>query len=656
MTTLASLLTPQTVAIVGASGDPRTFGGRFWRHLGACPHVRRFAVNLRPRAVTDGELVARVADLPVIPDVVVVATPSATVAAVIEEAAARGASAAVVLPRIPDEDRDHVGDVARAHGMTLLGGSSLGVINPNDGVLLSSSVSLELPVRAGPLALVSQSGAVMGILHARAMEQGLGLGLCVATGDQLHLRVEDVLASLVDDQRLSAVAAYVEDVDPAAFSAVAGLYRDAGKRLVVLEGGRSPRGSAAAAAHSGALLRDGRALATLARSHGVVVVKDPGALLATLHAFLVTGSRWYVATLSGGLATVAADLAAEAGVTLAEPSTAVDCLVSTGNPVDIDAAAPTDDAAAAKLLDELATDPAADGCILVLSDKPGLGGLLERVAAMDADARRRLHLVSECSGQYGGVLARLVSDGAVLSERLAGFLPALAATRVDARPPRRSGRSGPRLPAVAVHEQLASAGVPVLPLTTVDDVSDLERAFAAYGSPLVLKVADLAHRTSAGVCLVTSSAEAVTALAGLQRQGPVAAQPLARAGLEFYVGYVNDPSFGWLFLLGAGGSDVEQLHDVSVHVGLPERGDAEACLLETSVGRWLSGPLGRSAVDLDALLDLAVDVTDWVQCLDIEVDSVDLNPVIVHDRGAAVVDAKVRLRTPEPKEDLGCRP
>ncbi|MHB1928707.1 MAG: acetate--CoA ligase family protein [Acidimicrobiales bacterium] len=655
MAALTPLLNPAAVAVVGASDDPATFGGRFWRHLGDCPQVRRAAVNFRPGAVRDGELVGRVADLAAAPDVVVVATPAATVAAVIDEAAARGARAAVVLPRVPAEVESRVRDVARAHSMLLLGGSSLGLINTNDGVLLSSSVSLELPVRAGPLALVSQSGAVMGVLHARAMCQGIGLGLCVATGDQLQLRVEDVLAHVIDDPRLVAAAAYLEDVDPALFCEVADGCREAGKRLVLLEGGRSPRGSAAAAAHSGALLRDGRALATLARSHGVLVVSEPAELLATLHACCVPGRRWFIATLSGGLATLAADLAAEAGVPLADPPSALDSGASSGNPVDVDAVAATDDDAA-KLVGELTADLIGDGCILVVSDKPGLGGLLTRVAALDAETRQRLHVVSECSGQYAGNLEDFVAAGGVFVDRMASFLPALAGTRERDRPRRLGSRPGTLLPAFTVHELLASSGLPSLPLTVVEGPDDLDRAFTEFGVPLVLKVADVGHRGSVGVRRVTSSAEAVAAYAELQRQGRVVAQPHARPGLEFYVGFVNDAAFGWLFLLGAGGPDVEQLKDVALHVGLPSRADAEACLLKTSVGRWLSASLGREAADLDALLDVVADLAMWVQSFDGAVDSVDVNPVVAHDRGATVVDAKVRVAAARLKEQARCRP
>jgi len=524
------------------------------------------------------------------------------------------------------------------------------LINANDGVVLSSSVSLEWAPRRGPLALVAQSGALMGVLHARAVEQGIGLGFCVATGSQLQVRVEHLLAALSTKGEYLAVGAHIEDLDVQLFATAAESLAGAGCKLVVLKGGLTDSGSVAAAGHSGALAGDGRAFCSLAKELGVMVATHPSELLACMQAATVTGKSWCFATVSGGLAAIAADIASDEGLALVAPSPSLEVFPGANrqgpltNPVDIDAVPMTTDESVAAVR-ALARDSSSDGVILVLNDKPDLEGLLAKLAALDEESRERLHLCTECSGQYDHAWRAWVAEGNTYARGLESFLHALSATRKTSRAP--SGRAqaeGTLMADLGAHSLLAEAGIPVLALLGVETPERLEAIVSELKLPLVLKLAGAEHRGPSGVATVTSRAGARAEFERLTRIGDVLAQPLAQPGLEFYVGINVDPVFGPLFIIGAGGPALEEDQDVSMKIGLPDRVAIRRCIKETRSGRWLMSPLGGRLVDLELLVDVAHKAVALAERLQGPLVALDLNPVVLGPSGAMVVDAKVHMR------------
>ncbi|MDA8315141.1 MAG: acetate--CoA ligase family protein [Actinomycetota bacterium] len=645
---MRALRAPSRVAVIGANDDPTTFGGRFWRHAGLSRGIERVAVNKRPGAIRDGKALTSLHELSWSPDLVVIATPPASVEALLNDCIEVGARAAVVLASVPAHARCRVSALC-AGRIALLGGSSLGILDVNRGVVLSSSVSLDLPLHGGPAALISQSGALMGVLHARALCQGIGLGVCVATGEQLGLRVEHLLGDLVDDDRVSVLGIYLEDVDPALFSDAAQRAREAGKRVVALKGGLTARGASVAAAHSGALASDGRAFAALMRELDVVVAEDPEDLLNCLHVSSVHGRSFFVGTLSGGMATVAADLAGAAGidlapVPLANPTHGTLPTV-TYNPVDIDALAPTD-AAAARLVRALAMDEAADGLVFVANDRPGLESLLECVKGLEASVHARIIVCSECSGQYEPVLTDHLVPGLGFVRGIAPIVRALAKTRAAvaaSAPARRSGTVGV-LGTPATWELLERAGVPAVPLMAARSIADIDAALRAWGPDLVVKRDGVGHRAAGEVVQTHGTERAHAAFEQLSSSGEVVVQQCAEPGLEFFVGILRDPIFGKLFSIGTGGPAVEMLADVAVHVGIPDSEEVRALLARTVVGRWLdASPTARALVDIAALCEVALGLCAlFATNPDIEV--LDANPVVAGPWGARAVDVKVRIR------------
>ena len=381
-----------------------------------------------------------------------------------------------------------------------------------------------------------------------------------------------------------------------------------------------------------------------------MLVSDPAELLACMQATLVNGRSWSFATVSGGLAAVTADIAVATGVELAAPNP--DLVVfppgnerfEHANPLDIDAVPLTTEQTVAAV-ERLARDEGCDGVVLVLNDKPDLEGLLEGLALLGEGVKSRLHLCSECSGQYDHAWKPWVDQGGSFAKDVSRFLHGLASTREES-PRARPGEApaGHLVSDVAAQRLLADAGLPTLPLAEVWNADALEATISDLKLPLVLKLAGSAHRGPEGVVTVTSRPGARTEFDRLAQLGEVVAQPLAQPGLEFYVGINLDPVLGPVFLLGAGGPILEEHRDVAMTIGLPDRAGIRACLDRTRSGRWLTSTLASRLVYVELLVEVALRAVALAESMSDSLVALDLNPVVLGPEGAMVLDAKVYVR------------
>jgi acetate---CoA ligase (ADP-forming) len=637
MPQLESLLQASSVAVVGARDDTSSYGGRAWTYLTRTFRGTATAVNARTGAVRSRPCVATLAEVDPPPEAVVLATPAGSVIGLLEQAGAMGTNAAVIFSRDLFGAEGRISAAAARFGMSVLGPNCLGLINTNAGVVLSSSISLERPSRPGPLAFVSQSGALMGLLHAHSIDLGLGLGLCVSTGSQAVLRAEDFLLEFAGRDDVGAVGAYLESIDVPRFTAAAEALARRDIRLIALRAGATSAGSRAAAAHSGALAGSGAAFAALAADLGVVVVDDPGELLATLALASTKGRRWHITTSSGGMAAIAADQATAAGVELP------------GVPTDLDAQAATT-RQKLELIAGLAGEPGLDGVLVVVSDMPFAHEFTRELAPVVRDTAGRVLAVSECSQQLAPVWHEWVGAGLAY---LPGLAPALRAIgRLHGRAPGEGDsspvRSARLIPPLEVQALLREAGLPVLPAREVGSAEDAASAAESLGYPLVAKVSRALHRGPRGIRTGLGDAgEVVAAYRELAAEGLVLVQRESAPGLEWYVGVRSDPVFGPLLLLGAGGPEVEELSDITIGRGPLGPGRIRQLLTSTLAGRWLASPASRPLFDLEPLVQIAAGALR-VLAESSQLESLDLNPVVVTLEGAIVVDAKASGRWPGP--------
>jgi len=391
---LDPLLEPRHVAVIGASARAGSVGATVWRNAlagglrGGC-----WPMNPKHTELDGQSCYARVEDLPEAPDLAVVCTPADSVIATIEALGRKGTRAAVVLTAgLSGEAKQTLLQTARRYTLRILGPNCLGLLSPHAGLNASFS---HVPAKAGGLAFVSQSGALVTAMLDWAAARGIGFSHVVSLGEHADVDFGDLLDWLAGSSHTRAVLLYIESVEAARKFMSAARAAARNKPVIVVKSGRSALGQAAAASHTGALAASDIVFDAAIRRAGMLRVDTlqqlfnaaetlthfKGSLAAQVasdlqeeadaakHPGSASGSllhrrdRLTIITNGGGAGVMAADAAAEVGVDMA-PMTAelkdrlnvfLPPLWSHANPVDIIGDAPVD--RYVKTLQALLDDP-----------------------------------------------------------------------------------------------------------------------------------------------------------------------------------------------------------------------------------------------------------------------------------------------------------
>jgi acetyl-CoA synthetase len=705
---LDRLLRPRSVAVVGASERPGSYGGEALLNLLRLGFPGRvYAVHPERDTVHGVECHPSLADLPESPDALAVAIPARDVAGVVEEAGRLGCGGAVVFAAGFAEGGGAVLErelaaAARRYGMPVCGPNGNGIVCLPDRMALWGDTVL--PREPGPVALVSQSGNVA--VNALASQRGLRLHTVVSCGNGTVVDSADFLRALSAQDGVRSVALYVEDDGDGerwctAFESCA----RAGVAVAVLKAGASRAGAAAAEAHTGAVAGDQRAFRALAEEAGAVWARDPHELLELAKVLALPGSRGHgsrlaVMTCSGGDSAIAADLAQDLSVDLPALPPATQARLGevlpeaahAANPLDYTSLLWDEPAALRALVSGLAEDPAIDGVLVLFDDAfagDSDGGDGAESWAAVFGALRQAALEAPVPVGLASTLPELMRDD-VAAGLLRDGIPAMAGLSIAVRamaalgapPPdparlaemaraarRAAAGAGPAGEGgwIAEHEakrELRAGGVPV-PEGAL--VSDPDEAVAAWerlgGGPVALKLSGpaLRHKSELGaVALDLASAGDVRVAFSRLRTLPAARgaevliERMAAPGVELLVAARRDGVVPTL-VLALGGIFTELRADAAV-VALPASAPRVARALRSLRGAALfDGARGRMAVDVDAVASLASRIGELL--LDGDFDLVELNPVIAGADGAVAVDALARRApaspVPAPLHDRG---
>ena len=689
---LQRLMRPASIAVVGATDRPGSYAAETLLNLEAIGFEGQvWGVNPGRREVLGRECVPSLAELPVAADAVVVAIPAVGVAAVIEQAGARGCGGAVVFSAGfaevaggVEHQRELVAAAAR-HQLPVCGPNCNGIVSPHARVALWGDALA--PREPGRVALVSQSGNVA--VNALATSRGLRFHTVIASGNQAVLSATDYLEFLAREEGVGAIALYLEDDGGPSLCEGLAACADADVAVVVLKVGRTPAGARAAASHSGALAGDQRIFRSLVREAGAVWAHDVHELLELAKTISIRRAAppsrgLAVMTCSGGDSAQAADEAQRLGLELPElaPATMqrlrglLPSAATVANPLDYTAMIWGDRPALAALVRALGEDPAI-GQVLVFYDQPhGLHGAPEESwravregVMMGAQASPVTTIVSSTLpellddaaawefAQAGVPAAAGLRTGlrcAAASLRARGDAARLRAIAVTARTFGRPGAPAPG-PWLAEHEAkalLRANGVTVAEGRVVVDAEDAVIALSELGGHVVLKLSagGVQHKSElGGVALglrgVPEVREAHRRLAALARahDGSVLAERMSSAGAELLIAARTDGIVPAL-VLGLGGIWTELLDDVAI-VPLPaDAGRVERALRSLRGAPLLLGGRGAAPCDLPAAAELAARLGELL--LEGSLALVECNPVIVGapGQGAVAVDAAVRRR------------
>lgn len=695
------LFAPRSIAVVGASTNPRAFGSVTLANIAG---PGRFDGPVHPVNARYAEIDGRpchpsIAALPEVPDCVFVAVPRDAVEAVVTECAERGVGGVVLFASGYAEtglaerraQQQRLLDIARAADMRLLGPNCVGYMNYGLGVIGTFGVASFIGKPQQPaVGLVSQSGAV-GAALAQAQEHGLRLSHLLTCGNASDVDVADQVAYLAADPACSAVACVFEGMsDPTRFLQAAALCHAAGKPLVVHKLGTSERGAQAAVSHTGSVAGSQAAYRAVLQQAGVVLVDEIEALLDTTSFFAKAppprARGVAVAAVSGGACILLADQAEAHGVDLPPPGADTMATLearipeygSPGNPCDMTAQV-------------LATPQDLHACFEALMADPAFGALVvPHTFAYDA-ATARIATLGRAAAEHGKIACNvwmtqhLEGPGAIESEQhphVATFrsmrhcMAAIAAWHLHADWRARQGRQAPRLaaPEAAARaaalieaspnrtlteregkDVLAAYGVPVVRDRLVHDAEAAVAAAVEAGFPVVMKVEspDIPHKTEAGVIrLNLRSADEVRGAFGELMANARAVQPPARitgvlvqplvpAGVEIMVGARVDPQFGPLVVVGLGGIFVELLKDTAVRPAPVDADEALRMLAELKGHAALDGFRGSEPVDRQRLAEVIARISELAADQRQHLAELDVNPLICAGPRIVAVDALI---------------
>jgi len=689
-------MAPAAIAVIGAS--PRGNRGRvILDNIRACGFGGRlYAVSPRHAAIGDLPCHARLADLPEVPDLVAIALPAAAAVAALREAAAAGVRAAVMIAGGFAEGaaagevlEGEIRAIARASGMRVCGPNCYGIVNVATGAAPYSGGIVD-PLRRGNVGYVLQSGALTHALHDTLRGRGPGISAIVTSGNETVVELAEYVDWLLDDPGTEVVALFIEGLrDPGRFARVAEKALRVGKPIVALKVGRSDRGRRATLAHTGAVAGSDAACEGLFRKWGVIRAGDIDEMRETL-VLLAAGRRpaaagVAIASISGGVTTLLADLAEAAGLETPAPAPATlvrlrAALPAFGvalNPLDTTGALAEDPAILSGVATAFLDDPAIGCFALALNSPAGTPGHHDRartLAAIQAGTDKPIVAFAVASA---GVDADLVATlAAARIPLLVGAREtmlalgrwigldrrrrAMAADR--GRPAAGTGRRAelPAGPAVLA-EHAASALLrpyPGLRFVAGERAGSAAAAVAAaarLGHPVALKIDSpaIAHKTEAGgVRLGLLDAGAVerafaAIMAGAAAHAPgarldgVLVQTMAPRGLEVLLGIARHAGFGLQLAVGVGGTLVEMLGEVALRPLPLTPADAEEMIDETRLGRLLEGFRGSGRRDRAALVAAILALSDAASDLGPRLEEVEINPLIVlaEGEGAVALDA-----------------
>ncbi|WP_089649844.1 acetate--CoA ligase family protein [Halobacterium hubeiense] len=699
---LDPLFDPESVAVVGASPDSFYSGNLVENLLEYGFDGTLYPVNPGRDEVWDRQCYDHISDIPETVDLAVVSVPREHVVDVVKSAGERGVPVALVLTAGFAEADDTGTDLeaqlaatATEAGIQVVGPNCIGVM-ASEGATLTATCSRE--PQPGGIGLVSQSGALaFTTFFERAADSDVHFSHIVSTGNEVDLTAADYVAYLAELDDVDVVCTYIEGIDdPERFLRVAENAVRNGTPVLTVKIGSSELAEAATLSHTGSLTGDDDAWTAAFNQAGVERVPDIPDLLARASAHTAYGNpdrdRVCIASTSGGLASLLADMAAERDLSLPDIDGEteqqllnIEELLTYGgfnNPADIRGYG-------AHVLPEIADavldDDAFDAYVFAI----GLPGVDERAETIADDLAT---IASEADDPvYVLWTGRKESDDptatpphARLRESLPVYedpsrcLDALASTgdfvtaqtRLTNQPSRtdlvadaRKNATNVDLPRGQVltwqeSERLLNVyDIPVVETRLATDVQEAVAAAEDIGFPVVLKIDSpaLPHRTDVGaVELGIDSAEAVraayedvmdAALAAVDEDDieGVLVQPVVDDGVEAITGIAPDEVFGSLVSVGPGGVLVEALDESATLVPPFSRADARAAVEETALASLLRNRREGDALSVDAIVDFLIRIGELAAGVD-TVAELDLNPVVVTEHGPVAVDALVRTR------------
>lgn len=687
---IGGFFSPRSVAVIGASENPNKVGGRpiyYMKKFGYSGKI--FPINPKYSEIQGIKAFPSIQALSETPEAVIIALAGKNAVEAIIECASKGVKTAVVMSsgfaEIGVEGKalqDQVVEIARKHGMRLIGPNSQGIANFRTGAVLNfSTMFMEVDPMDGPIAIISQSGAASVMPYALLREQGYGVRYLASTGNDADLGVAELIVEATRDRSIRLILVYVENVaDAVTYKKAAKIANQNNIKIILLKGGVSKRGASAAASHTGALVQKSGALEPFMNGLGIRVVKDLQEMVNAVGLYLQGGKVSHGSTVvmshSGAVGVMAADIAEKEGLLLAELSAATKNAIgqflpvfgTVANPLDLTAALMGNAEMFPNVMKTLASDENIDMCLIGVP-----------VAGPGYDIKAMAQAVRQFFTQSGKPIIVTAPQAQVRYEFMKVGIPTFAYERdaisalvkysnhmqLTVKDPDLVEEN---LDSIAYMGLLSEAdslallekyGIPVVSHIAVSTAEEARSFADKIGYPVVIKgcASEVSHKSEHGLVRLginssTAAREAaedcLQKLRRIEVDNPqIIVGKQLKGEFEFLLGASIDPIFGPLVMIGEGGVLAELRSDVAVLTVPFTHAEALKAIHTLRISPVLSGARGGPELDVEALADTAVRLGKFASSCRNSLVSVDLNPVMVMPKGKGVVavDAVIEFKS-----------
>ena len=691
MITLQEIMSPKSIAIVGASDNKARIGGRPLAHMIEQKFSGGiFPINPNRDTVQGIKAYPSLLDVKDDLDFILVAVPSNIVVSVLQEAVVKKAKTALIFSsgfaEIGGQGeilQNQIKKISKESGLRVIGPNCLGLFNSakNFYPTFTSTIDRATP-KPGGISIASQSGAYGSHIYMVSHQRGLGIRYWMTTGNEVDLSVGETIKLMAEDPDVHTIMAYAESVkDGKQFTDALDTARSEKKPVIFMKVGRSEVGAAAANSHTASLAGEDKVYDEVLRAHGAYRVRSTEEMLdvaySTMPRIFPAGKNLGLVTISGGGGVIMADAAEDEGLIVGPmPKDAQDELkelvpfASPMNPVDV----------TAQFFNDLTLIPKFTDLMLSKGGYDALIGFWTSVAGSPVLSKPLLSALKQAMKGYEDKLfinCMVASEEYIKMYEKEGFpcledptraIVAMSALMFFGEKFNEKPKSNQinldnykvdipnkNLNEIDCSEVLLSAGLPILKPILIKDIEDLSSYFKEGKDKYVMKIvsSDIQHKTDIGgvvlnidnLDLAKKSYQDI--FKNVKNNAPnahidgIMISPMKNGDIECILGAKIDPVFGPIVMFGLGGIYAEVMKDIVFAEAPVSKQKAEQMILSLKSKDIFYGARGKPPIEINSLLNAIINLSNFIAANSDKVDQVEMNPILVSETEVIALDALI---------------
>lgn len=717
---MEKLFSPNSVAIIGASADEKKVGGRVLKYLkeyGYEGHI--YPINPKYNKIDNYKCYPNLESIPEQVDLTIISLPKKMVLTSLQDCGKNKVKAVIIFTAGfaetgKEEDikiQQQIQEYANQNNINICGPNTFGLVNVEKKLMATFTMLLEdreifKPSKDAKVGFVSQSGGFGAYICVAAAEKGIKFNYYVGCGNQINVNFGDYIHYILDDEKVAAVAGFLEGVsDASSFLEAVDKAQEKGKPLVILKAGNTEAGAIAAQSHTAAITGSNETYHAIFKEKNIIRANTVEELIDYLNVlthpdFQLKSKRIGVLSMSGGAGAMIADQCIENDLTFSKLHSDTEKklqevlpgFASLKNPVDLGGGQFANyPEIIRKSLNILCKDPNVD--ILVAYLLMGRGEEGKRIAEKLVQAAEEMDkpLMIIWAGGSPENLNLIREKGLCLFENMNSALKSLSVAihyhirkeekekervlldKVEYSPSPKAKESSLKIIKNALDSRrtllteyegkqlLKSFGIQTPEEVLVTTKEETIQAAEKIGLPVVLKVStsDIAHKSEAGIIALNLQSiedvkrqyDSILKKArehshNIHVEGVLVQEMVKEEGIEVILGAKKDPIFGMVMLFGLGGLFVEIFKDVSLRLGPLGEKEAERMIKETKAYAILKGARRKEPYDMESLVKTFTRFSLMVSHLEESIQEMDINPLKVFTKGNGVkaLDVLVKLK------------